>query len=212
MTWLISFVSDFVQSSEQKLDARLNEFLGRASKKELQSYENSRRNLIYIIESAQQKYTNRFREPEPGSEKRFVELFKAGCREASEVAFEFSKILDVMVQQAPMYVSLAYGAVKLLLYAEINSQELKSNVKTYMERIKATFDMVDHLTVYMPSANLVNAITQMYELFNRFLAKSLKLYTQNRASKLQRPRTRSLLIHCIIQRCTWRLLRDHGEN
>jgi hypothetical protein len=188
------------------LDARLNEFLGHASKKELQSYENSRRNLIYIIESAQAKYTKRFREPEPGSEKRFVELFKAGCREASEVAFEFSKILDVMVQQAPMYVSLAYGAVKLLLYAEINSQELKSNVKTYMERIKATFDMVDHLTVYMPSANLVNAITQMYELFNRFLAKSLKLYTQNRASKLQCPRSRSLLIHCIIQRCMWWLL------
>jgi hypothetical protein len=190
----------------------LDDFLVQASERELQGYENSRRNLLYIIQTAQQEYSKRFHRSGPGSEKKFIEMFKASCHEAAEIAFEFSRILDVMVQQAPMYVSMAYGAVKILLYAEINSQELKSNVKSYMERIKTAFDMVDHLTVYIPSANLVNAITQMYELFNRFLAKSIRLYTRNRASKLAPPTSLHPLMFVLLERCMSRPLQDRGAN
>ncbi|KAH8703647.1 hypothetical protein BGW36DRAFT_423200 [Talaromyces proteolyticus] len=172
---------DTIQISENKLQSRLDEFLLQASPSEVEAYEKSRKNLLSIVKTAQDAYEKRYPNSQnPTVAKKFIEMFKAQCREAAEIAFEFSKILDTIVQQAPTFVSVAYGAIKILLYAEINSQELKSNVHKYMKRIKVTFDMVDHLTVYMPTANLVNAVAQMYGLFNRFLAKAIKLYTRNR--------------------------------
>jgi hypothetical protein len=140
--------------------------------------------LLLIIENSQETYDKQYGGGQnPSSEQKFIKIFKKNCQEAAEIAFEFSKILDSMVQGAPDFVALAYGVVKILLYAQVNSQELKVNILKYMERIKTTFDMVDHLTVYIPSANLVNAVTQMYGLFNRFLAKAIRMYTRNRLSE-----------------------------
>lgn len=175
---------DFIQASESKLQSRLDEFLLQASSSELEAYEKSRENLLLIIENTHEKYDKQYgSDQDPSTEMKFIKIFKKSCQEAAEIAFEFSKILDTMVQAAPTFVALAYGVVKILLYAQINSQELKANILKYMERIKATFDMVDHLTVYIPSANLVNAVTQMYGLFNRFLAKAIRMYTKNRLSE-----------------------------
>ena len=52
-----------------------------------------------------------------------------------------------------------------------------------MKRIKSKFDMVDHLTLYLPTRQLADAISQMYHLFNRFLSKVVKFYMQSRISE-----------------------------
>jgi hypothetical protein len=92
-------------------------------------------------------------------------------------------MLDVMVGQAPEYVALAYGAIKIILVVQINYTELKLKVREYMDQIKGKFDIIDHLTAYIPTVHLVKAISQAYTLFSRFLAKAVKYYTQSRLSK-----------------------------
>jgi hypothetical protein len=85
-----------------------------------------------------------------------------------------------MVGQAPEYVALVYGAVKLLLVAQTNYEEMKQNVESWMDRIRSKFDLIDHLTAYFLSRRLVDTISRMYDAFNRFLAKALKFYTRSR--------------------------------
>jgi hypothetical protein len=106
-----------------------------------------------------------------------------GFAQRSETAYEYAQILDVMVGQAPEYVALAYGAVKILLVAQVNYEEMKQNVEGYMDKIRIKFQMIDHLTAYLPTERLVNTIAKMYDFFNRFLAKALKFYTRSRISE-----------------------------
>lgn len=108
---------------------------------------------------------------------------KHGLNATSAVAYEYIKILDVMVGQAPEYVGPVYGAIKILLVAQVNNEEVKEKVKEYLEQIQLKFQIIDHLTLYMPSSRLVTLIAQVYCLFNTFLAKAIKHYTQPRLSE-----------------------------
>lgn len=179
---LISIHRDFVVSSKAKLDLRVSEFLSQCNETERESLQTSRIKVLDIIQDAKEAHYKRFPTPSPGSERNLVEKIKFGCKAASETAYEYSQILDVMVGQAPEYVALAYGAIKILLVIQINYQEMKKQVEQYMGRIKTKFDMIDHLTHYIPTARLVDAISRIYDLFTRFLAKAVKYYSQNRAS------------------------------
>ena len=82
--------------------------------------------------------------------------------------------MDMLAGQAPEYVALAWGAIKLVLVVQINHEGLKQNVREHIELIASRFEIVDHLTVVLPRANLVAAVTKAYALFSRFLAKSVK--------------------------------------
>jgi kynureninase len=99
------------------------------------------------------------------------------------VAYEYVKILDYMVGSAPEYLGLAYGAIKILLVAQINNEEVKEKVKGYLEQIQSKFRDIDHLTAYMPSSRLITLIAEVYCLFSVFLRKAIKHYTQHRLSK-----------------------------
>jgi hypothetical protein len=158
-------------------------FLAEASADEQKAYAESREKVLRILKEVKEKHDARYPPRTPGSEKRLVESIKSACRTASETAYQYAPILDVMVGQAPGYVALAYGAVKLVLVVQINYGEMKKNVQEWMHRIKAKFELVDHLTEYFPSQRLVEAIGRMYDAFNRFLAKALKFYTRSRLSR-----------------------------
>jgi hypothetical protein len=134
------------------------------------------------MKDAKSKHDARYPERTPDSKQKLIEAVKASCRAASETAYEYAKILDVMVGQAPEYVALAYGAVKILLVAQINYEDVKQNTESYMEKIRTKFQIVGHLTSYIPAARLVEAITRMYDFFLRFLARALKFYTRSRLS------------------------------
>jgi hypothetical protein len=70
-----------------------------------------------------------------------------------------------------------------LLVVQVNNEELKRNVKDYMDQIMLKFKLIDHLTCYIPASNIVIGVTRAYSLFYRFLAKAVKYYTQNRLSE-----------------------------
>jgi hypothetical protein len=172
-----------VQNSKAKLDIRLKEFLKDAPAAEKNAVEVSRSKVLQVLQEATSAHDKRYPKKEPGSERELVETIKSGMRAASETAWEYVQILDVMVGQAPEYVSLAYGAVKILLVVQVNYEEMKQNVEGYMEKIKTKFQMIDHLTTYLPTERLVAAIAKMYGFFNRFLAKALKFYTRSKISR-----------------------------
>jgi hypothetical protein len=173
-----------VQASKSKLDRRLAEFLRTATPEEQKIYEDSRSKVLDIMKQAKEAHDVKYPAKSPDSERKFVDMVKAGCRAASETAYEYTQIMDVLVSRAPEYVALAYGAVKLLLVVQVNYEEMKQNVEEYMITIKTKFDMIDHLTTYFPSRHLVEAIGRMYDGFQRFLAKSLKFYARSRFSMI----------------------------
>lgn len=169
-----------VQTSKAKLERRLDEFLKTATPEEQNIFEDSRCKVLEIMKQAKEAHDIKFPARSPDSERSLVDMIKAGFRVASETAYEYTQIMDVLMGQAPEYVALVYGAVKLLLVVQVNYEEMKQNVQEYMVSIKAKFCMIDHLTTYFPSGPLVEAIGRMYESFQRFLAKALKFYTRSR--------------------------------
>lgn len=61
--------------------------------------------------------------------------------------------------------------------------EVKKKVKESLEQIQLKFNIIDQLTAYMPSLQIVALVAQVYSLFNRFVAKAIKHYTRNRLSE-----------------------------
>ncbi|KAG4436032.1 hypothetical protein IFR05_008464 [Cadophora sp. M221] len=171
---------DMVQNSKANLNSRLKEFLKDAKPSVQRSVETSRGKVLQVLQEASSAHYERYSKREPGSDQKLAEKVKDGLRFASETAFEYVKILDVMVSQAPEYVALAYGAVQILLVVQVNYEEMKQNVENYMGTIKSRFELIDYLTAYLPTERLVGAIAKMYDFLNRFLAKALKFYTRSR--------------------------------
>lgn len=176
-------IRDIVERSSTKLDTRLEEFLKEAQPADQKIFEESRSKVLKIIKDAKAEQEARYPGLPPRSERTLAQTVKSTCREASETAYDYVQILDIMVGQFPEFVALAYGAVKILLVASVNHQEMKQNVETYLLKIKTKFDMIDHLTCYIPTARLVDGISRLYDLFYRFIGKALKFYTRSRLSR-----------------------------
>ena len=176
----------FVDPSRSKLDRRVKEFLALASPTEREGLEAGRSGLVEVLQEAQREYKRKYSTSTAESVQSRRQLYKtkarAACRAFAEGAYEYSKIMDMLAGQAPEYVALAWGAIKIVLIVQINHEELKQKVYEHINLIKSKFEIMDHLTVLLPRANLVAAIARAYELFSRFLAKSVKYYSMNRFS------------------------------
>ena len=81
-------------------------------------------------------------------------IFK-GMERFSTVALEYSKLLDVLMNQCPEYVALAWGVMKLLLVANINYSKLKQNVESHLVSIGEQLDLVNQLIAYSPTDKMV---------------------------------------------------------
>lgn len=176
-----------MQDLKPKLQRRISDFLTRASAAERKELETGRARLLEVMKAAQSEQETRFPESADESKQtrrqRVQAKIRAGCMAFSEVTYEYSQIMDMLVSQAPEYVALAWGAIKIVLVIQINHEELKKKVKEYMDQIKLKFEMIDHLTELVPKANLVAAVAKVYELFSRFLAKAVKYYSMNMSSE-----------------------------
>lgn len=166
-----------VRASEAELKQRLADFHMEASPQERDLLKESRSKVSEIKERAENASAAL------RSEGSLSSKVKSAWQSTNEVAYEYIKILDVMVGQAPEYVGLAYGAVKIILVVQVNHQEVKQKCKDYLEQIKVKFDIIDHLSSYITSSQLVNLVGQLYSLFYTFLAKAVKYYTQSRLSE-----------------------------
>lgn len=170
------------QKSRAELDQRVADFLALATEEEQAILSSSRDEFHATLKTAVD--ASKARGPgDPSAGPSVAERLKSGWSAANAVAYQYVQMLDVMVGQAPEYVGLAYGAVKILLVAQINHEEVKQKVKDYLGQIQLKFGIIDHLTAYMPTLQLVTLVAQAYSLFNRFVAKAIKHYTRTRPSK-----------------------------
>ena len=102
----------------------------------------------------------------------------------SSVALEYSKLLDVLMNHCPEYVSLAWGTMKILLVANINNAKLKQKVEQHLVKIGEQLDLVNQLIYSVPTGKMIEAVALLYASFSNFLAKALKYYRKSKLSKL----------------------------
>ena len=101
------------------------------------------------------------------------------------VALEYSKLLDVVMNQSPEYAALAWGAIKLLLVAKVNHERVKENVEKTLIAIGERLGLVNQLTYYNPTEEMAKAVGMLYADFSKFLSKAIKLYTKSKLSGSQ---------------------------
>ncbi|RAK93828.1 hypothetical protein BO79DRAFT_268248 [Aspergillus costaricaensis CBS 115574] len=176
-----------VRASHIKLQKRVNEFLVHASAQEKNELEQSRQQLLEMIQDAKAAGKNTHPDSRDAS---LRTKFRQAWSSTSQMAYQYSQMLDPMIGQAPGYVSLAYGAIKIILTVQMNYQELKEKVKQYLDQIAAKFELTDHLTAYIPTKQLVDHFAQAYHLFTKFLSKAVKYYTQSRVKTYLKAITR----------------------
>lgn len=137
-----------LQDSKPKLESRVAEFFTQADPAERNDLELSRVKLLERINAAQTEYDKKYPDIPIESVQRAGQeakaKVKAGFRAFSETAYEYSKIMDVLIGQTPEYVALIWGAMKIVLVVHINHEELKQKVNEHMEQIKSRFETFDH--------------------------------------------------------------------
>ena len=163
----------------------MQSFLSHASSQERAELEDARRNLQALITSACKINKEKDSSLEVGSDRRSVrQRFKDGYSNLTETAYHYSQHLDALVVVAPEYVSLAWGAIKIILIMQINHGELKDNIQTTLKKIVDKFEIVDHLSDYMPRKNLVKALADAYACYSAFLAEAVKYCLENKVKKI----------------------------
>ena len=95
-----------------------------------------------------------------------------GLERFSTVALEYSKLLDVVMNQCPEYVALAWGVMKLLLVANINHSRLKQNIESHLISIGEQLGLVNQLIAYAPTDKMVE-----YETLEWFQSHMLIQFT-----------------------------------
>ncbi len=128
--------------------------------------------------------------------------FFKGLERFSTVALEYSKLLDVLMNQCPEYVALAWGVTKLLLVANINHSKLKQNVESHLISIGEQLGLVNQLIAYSPTDKMVEyeatgmllapcansssvrAVAILYASFSKFLGKALRCYARSKLASV----------------------------
>lgn len=170
-----------VKESEIQLRSRIDIFLEQASDGERKILHEERDKLWKLMKQAKAKDDERNPTATSGPNKPISQKFKEGYNTFLKSGHELSKHLDLFVGQAPEYVSLAWGAIKILMIVQISNEDLKEGVHSTLSLLVNKFDLVDHLPEYMPQKNLIAALAEAYSIFSKFLAKAIEYYSECRA-------------------------------
>ena len=92
------------------------------------------------------------------------------------MALEYSKLFDVIMNQAPNYVVVAWGTMKVLLTANVEDAKLKENVRNSLVAIGNQLWIVNQLLSLSPTDKMVEAVASLYASFTRLLRKALRSY------------------------------------
>ncbi|KAL1629126.1 hypothetical protein SLS56_005569 [Neofusicoccum ribis] len=168
-----------MQHSNEKLERRVNDFLAQATENDKAEFEQSRKDMLQKIGEVVNARSAKEQDPRTRFQHICRSIKDAGNK-TSEVALGYMHMLDVMVGQAPEYVALAYGAIKIILIVQINYAETKQKVPFYLQQFAEKFRMIDHLTTLRPTKSLLEKISRAYAGYMRFLGKAVKLYKEGR--------------------------------
>ena len=161
-------------------------FERKADQRECEELINAREELGRLLVAAQELHQN---QEDQGTKNahfpRKVWLsLKSSYSQFSETAFRFSKQLDSLVLAAPNYVQAVWGAIHLLLMAQINDQRLKQSIPEYLMSISRKFGLLESLTAYVPTQLMVEGLAQVYAAYLIFLRDAVKFYSESRIKRL----------------------------
>ncbi|OTA99038.1 hypothetical protein M426DRAFT_325500 [Hypoxylon sp. CI-4A] len=165
----------------ERLRKAIDEYNTHASrqKRELVNHQNTR--LEEVRKLAERIQADCDRE---NAGKKVRSTLKNGLRKFCETSLYYSTIIDVLIQQNPEWVSLAWGAVKFLLMVPIEYQRVKENIATHLGSLGEKFAVVHMFTEFFPSANIVEAAAAMYRSFTEFLEMSIRWLSDNQFKRI----------------------------
>ena len=169
-----------MKTSISTLIEKIEEFDKHASLPQKTRLQDAEKDLVNILSKAKEGQKNRL---EQGQRKPWQKKLSSSLHTFCETILHYEKVLDVLNEQAPMYTSALWGAIKILLIANINNDKLKQSVKTYLEEIGEQFRLMQVVVNLQPSEGMVNAVTAAYKDFASFLGTAVKYYLESRSRK-----------------------------
>lgn len=106
-------------------------------------------------------------------------LDKFSCDKISTIGLRYTQLLDVVMNQAPLYALIAWGSLKILLIAHINHTRLKEMVEDALLQIADQLGLVHELMGHIPSEAMATAVGDLYACFSMFLSKALTYYCRS---------------------------------
>jgi hypothetical protein len=166
----------------RELKAAVQQFQKKASRDEVRQIADMRERFKEIFAAAEQLHDAK--EPTEGAKanQNFAHRFRRARSSFSSTVFLYSQHLDMLAGQSPEYVGLVWGAIKILLVAEVNHAKLRQCVEDQLIQLSKQFRLIETLTVYIPTSDMVRALSDAYSSFTRFLEKAVKYYSENRFS------------------------------
>ncbi|KAF2103667.1 hypothetical protein NA57DRAFT_8357, partial [Rhizodiscina lignyota] len=98
----------------------------------------------------------------------------------SEKILYYGNIFDVLVQQHPEYVSLAWGTFKLLFVAIANHAESASKLSKSVSQVADLLPQQSLLLVLYPTAQMQTSVARLYAHILIFFVSALKWYKDSR--------------------------------
>ncbi|KIW65471.1 hypothetical protein PV04_07729 [Phialophora macrospora] len=91
---------------------------------------------------------------------------------SSRIAF-YGSIMDVLFQQSPAWVSLAWGAIELVFVGVENHENLLRTFATAICRIGAALPRLERSLVLFPTPEIISGATNLYAQIMRFLTRPM---------------------------------------
>ena len=118
--------------------------------------------------------------------------FQPGLNKFGSVARDYSKLLDVTMNQAPVHAATAWAAMKLLLAVHTNHVRFRDKIRDALIFIRGKAALVNHFVFHNPTEKMAKAVGLLYVAFTRFLE---KVIDYDRKSKVGR--SLGFLVFCV---------------
>ncbi|KUJ08922.1 uncharacterized protein LY89DRAFT_657937, partial [Mollisia scopiformis] len=94
----------------------------------------------------------------------------------------YGTVMDVLVQQYPQYVSLAWGAMKFLFMSVINHDEMTKEIAKAYSMIADLLPRTDFTLIHYPTTAMKEAIAQLYAHIILFTSRAIRWYKKGKIS------------------------------
>jgi hypothetical protein len=168
-----------IQDNAKSLQQTVSMFNSRASDGDLLKIQHQEHDFDKILAEAREEMSRKLDVQGKGKSQRLWKQFKEGLHTFCSAAHRYTAVMDVLAQQHPEWLSLAYGAVKFLLVVSVNHQELKEKFVYHLENIGSQFEAMQVFVRLHPDERMVNAVSGAYAEFLKFLELSVSWCGEN---------------------------------
>lgn len=177
---LVNFTRNQMETSMSTLTEKVQQFEKQATSSQKKRLHDAEHDLIKILSKAKEGQRERLTQDQ---QKPWQKKLSSGLHTFCETVLHYEKVLDVLNEQAPIYTSAVWGAIKILLMANVNNDALKKRVMAYLEEIGQQFRLMKVIVDLQPSEEMINAVTAAYKDFAMFLEKAVKYYLERASRK-----------------------------